>query len=42
MTQKYDQNIFNIKTEILIQKVLEAITVLKGTMKMKDERFCLI
>lgn len=42
MIQKYDQNIFNIKTKIRIQKFLEAITVLKGIMKMKDERFCFI
>lgn len=42
MIQKYEQSIFNIITEILTQKFLEAITVQKGTMKIKNERFYLI
>lgn len=40
MIQRDDQNIFDIKTKILIQKFLQAINVLKETMKLKDGRLC--
>lgn len=39
MIQRDDQNIFDIKTKILIQKFLQAINVLKETMKLKDGSF---